>query len=197
MARRTFFSFHYDLDVSRAQVVKNSWVAKPNREQAGFFDGSVIENRRRQGGDVLKRFLTEALDGASVTCVLMGAETYLRPWVRYELVRSFQQGKGMLGVWINAIKNLRGETATAGGNSFDYLAFRVANDRVYWQEKNGEQWTNYDAVPSMALADVAYDLGGRTHHTFSTLFRVHRWVADNGYENLGSWVETAATQAGR
>ena len=49
MARRTFFSFHYDLDVSRAQVVKNSWVAKPNREQAGFFDGSVIENRRRQG----------------------------------------------------------------------------------------------------------------------------------------------------
>jgi len=197
MARRTFFSFHYTRDVTRAQVVKNSWVSKPNRENAGFFDGSVIENRRREGGDALKNFLTSALEGASVTCVLIGAETFLRPWVRYEMVRSFQQGKGLVGIRIHDIKNFEKETAAAGPNPFDYVAYRAENDRVYWQEKNGEQWTRYDAVPSMALADVAYDIGERKHHTFSTLFRVHSWVADNGYENLGSWVEAAATQAGR
>ena len=41
MARRTFFSFHYKPDVSRAWVVRNSWVTKVaqgEREDAGFFD---------------------------------------------------------------------------------------------------------------------------------------------------------------
>ena len=197
MARRTFFSFHYKADVTRAQVVKNSWVAKADREEAGFFDSSVIENRRRSGGDVLKNFLTAALDGASVTCVLIGAETYLRPWVRYEMVRSFQQGKGLLGVRIHDIKNFDKAIANAGPNPFDHVAYRVDGDRVYWRQKNGDQWPNYDVVPSMALADVRYDIGDRRHNTFSCLFPVYGWVADNGYDNLGSWIEKAATQAGR
>ena len=197
MARRTFFSFHYTGDVSRAQVVKNSWVSKADREEAGFFDGSVIENRRRAGGDALKQFLTAALDGASVTCVLIGAETCLRPWVRYEMVRSFQQGKGLLGVRIDGIKNLHQETSVPGPNPFDSVAYRVDGERVYWQQKNGDQWVNYDAVPSMAFSDVAYDLNERKHHTFSNLFAVYRWNADSGYENLGVWIEAAAAQAGR
>ena len=36
MARRVFFSFEYG-DVSRAMVVRNSWVTK-GREAAGFVD---------------------------------------------------------------------------------------------------------------------------------------------------------------
>jgi len=90
MERRTFFSFHYKPDVTRAQVVRNSWRTKPNRESAGFFDSSVFESKKRTGDDVLKRFLTDALKNTSVTCVLFGAETYLRKWVRYEIVRSFR-----------------------------------------------------------------------------------------------------------
>ena len=42
MARRTFFSFHYKPDVSRAWVVKNSQIVK-DREDAGFLDSSAFE----------------------------------------------------------------------------------------------------------------------------------------------------------
>ncbi len=94
--RRTFFSFHYQEDVSRAHVVRNSWVTKDEREDAGFFDASVFESKKRAGEETLKRFLTDALDGTTVTAVLIGAQTALRPWVRYELVRSFQRGSGIL-----------------------------------------------------------------------------------------------------
>src|SRR5580693_5439760 len=93
--RRTFFSFHYQYDVSRAHVVRNSWVTKEDREDAGFFDASVFESKRRAGDETLKAFLTEAFKGTTVTCVLIGSQTALRPWVRYELVRSFQRGNGM------------------------------------------------------------------------------------------------------
>ena len=38
MARNVFFSFHYDNDVQRAFVVRQSWVTKPNRTASGVID---------------------------------------------------------------------------------------------------------------------------------------------------------------
>src|SRR5580704_536578 len=105
MARRTFFSFHYKPDVSRAWVVRNSWVTKlaqGEREDAGFFDSSVFEAKERESDDVLKRFLREGLNNTTVTCVLVGEQTALRRWVRYEVLRSFMRGNGLLGIKIHS-----------------------------------------------------------------------------------------------
>jgi hypothetical protein len=201
VVRRTFFSFHYQVDVTRAHVVKNSWVTKEEREDAGFFDASVFESKKRAGDDTLKRFLTESLNGTSVTCVLIGGQTAFRKWVRYELVRSFHRGNGLFGIRIHAIKNLDRppQLGTYGENPFDYLAYRVDtdNDRVYWQEKNNGKWSGYDEVPSMALSAVACNLNGNLHHTFSTLFHVYDWVLNDGYNNINTWIDQAARQAGK
>ncbi|NJK91960.1 MAG: hypothetical protein HC904_09110 [Blastochloris sp.] len=62
MARKAFFSFHYGKDVSRAHVVRNSWVTKEDREDAGFFDASVFESKKRTSDEILKAFLTEGLE---------------------------------------------------------------------------------------------------------------------------------------
>jgi hypothetical protein len=194
--RRTFFSFHYGYDVARAHVVRNSWVTKEDREDAGFFDASVFESKQRESADALKNFIIDGLKGSTVTGVLIGNQTAFRPWVRYELVRSFYRGNGLFGVRVHNIKNLQGLVSTAGENPFDRLAYRVADGRVSWQEQNNA-WTNYEAVPSMALTDVAYNLQGKHHHTFSTLFPVYDWVDHDGYNNLGTWIERAAQHAGK
>lgn len=197
MARRTFFSFHYQPDIHRAQVVRNSWLTKPDRESSGFFDSSVFESKKRTGDEILKRFLREALDNTSVTCVLMGAETFSRRWVRYEAVRSFFRGNGLLGIKVAGIKNMAGQTAVQGPTLFDHLAFVVDGETVRWKYKAGERWLNYTDVPTMRLADVRYNLGGMTNNTFACLFKTYDWTSGNGYANLGSWVESAAKQAGR
>ena len=50
MGNRVFFSFHYqDVVDFRANVVRNHWVAKPNREAAGFYDASLWEAAKKQG----------------------------------------------------------------------------------------------------------------------------------------------------
>ena len=106
MPRRTFFSFHYKPDVTRAWVVPNSWVTKVaqgTRDDAGFFDSSVFEASQRESDDSLKRFLREGLKNTTVTCVLVGAETCLRRWVRYEIFQSFVRGNGLLAVQIHTI----------------------------------------------------------------------------------------------
>lgn len=196
MARRTFFSFHYKPDVNRAQVVRKSWVTQPDRESAGFFDSSVFERKQRTSDDALKSFLIEGLKGTSVTCALVGAETYLRPWVRFEIIRSFYRGNGLLAIKVSKVSSF-GSTTAQGPNPFDYLAFSISNGRVSWKESSGGRWRTYEDVPTISVSEVPYALGGKANHTFSTLFPIYDWIADSGYMNLGSWVEKAAKQAGR
>jgi MTH538 TIR-like domain (DUF1863) len=200
MARRTFFSFHYKPDVTRAWVVRNSWITKValgDREDAGFFDSSVFEASQRESDDALKRFLREGLKNTSVTCVLVGAETCLRRWVRYEIFRSFMCGNGLLAVRIHTIGSLHSPATAAGTNPFAAMAFAVDNDQVQFKEYMTTGWQPARDVGSMPLNEVVYDLGGRKNHTFSTIFPIYEWDSDDGYNNIGKWIETAAKQAGR
>jgi len=51
-------------------------------------------------------------------------------------------------------------------------------------------------VGSMPLSNVAYKLVGNTSHTFSMLFSIYDWHANDGYYDLGTWIEAAVRQAG-
>ena len=200
MARRTFFSFHYKPDVTRAWVVRNSWVTKVaqgERDDAGFFDSSVFESAQRESDDVLKRFLREGLKNTTVTCVLVGSETPLRRWVRYEIFQSFVRGNGLLAIRVHSIPGFNKLTSTSGFNPFECLAFTVDGDIVRFKEYMTTGWQFARDVSSMALGHVAYNLGGRTNHTLGNLFPIYEWDTGDGYRNLGDWIETAAANAGR
>jgi hypothetical protein len=200
MAYRTFFSFHYQPDVTRAWVVRNSWVTKVaqgEREDAGFFDSSVFEATQREGEDNLKRFLREGLKNTSVTCVLVGAETSLRRWVRYEMFRSFMRGNGLLAVRVHTIAGLNRAASEAGANPFDCVAFEVAGAQLKFKELMTPGWKAARDADSMPLSEVAYPLGDKGNHTFSSLFPIYDWESDNGYANLGEWIETSARHANR
>jgi hypothetical protein len=116
MARRAFFSFHYERDISRANVVRNSWVTKADREAAGFFDAGLWEEAKKKGDVAIKTMIDAALRNTSVTAVLIGRNTADRNYVRYEIEQSIARGNGILGVWIHKIKNLAGEMDEAGKN---------------------------------------------------------------------------------
>lgn len=181
-------------------IVRNSWVTKVAqgaRKSAGFFDSSVFEAAQRVDDEALKRFLREGLVNTSVTCVLVGTSTAVRRWVRYEIFRSFICGNGLLAIHINAIEGLDKKTTPGGANPFDCVAFTVEGDRVRFKELKKSGWQPATDVGSMPLASVRYDLGGRTNHTFSCLFPIYRWYADDGRENMGDWIEDAAVAAGR
>ncbi|NJK91961.1 MAG: hypothetical protein HC904_09115 [Blastochloris sp.] len=137
------------------------------------------------------------MKGTSVTCLLIGEETALRPWVRYEIVRSFRRGNGFLAVRIHGISNLKKELGVAGPNPFENMAYRVEDDRVYWQEYTTKGWAAYREVPSMLLSDVAYPLNNEFHHTFACRLKTYDWSLNDGYTNLATWIEAAAKQAGK
>jgi len=119
MARRVFFSFHYERDVWRAGQVRNSWVAKPDREAAGFWDAAEWEEVKKKGDAAIKEWIDKQLKGTSVTAVLIGAETSTRKYVGYEIEQSFNKGNGLLGIYIHNLKDTDGKTDCKGPNPFD------------------------------------------------------------------------------
>lgn len=148
MARNVFFSFHYDNDVSRAWVVRNSWVTKPDRASTGVIDKAEFEKIKQNGDAAVKKWIDSQLVNTTVTVVLIGSETLERPFVKYEIDQSNSRANGIIGVFVNRIGDLSGNTSSRGNTS------------------------NFN-------------------------FPVYDWVGDDGYENLGRWVEAAAKSVGR
>ncbi|WP_447650432.1 TIR domain-containing protein [Pseudomonas abietaniphila] len=199
MARRTFFSFHYKTDVWRAWNVRNCWVASPNRDSVGFFDASVFEASQKEGDDALKTFLRNGLNNTSVTCVLAGQHTAGRRWVRYEIVRSVLKGNGLLTVDIHGVRNDAKVLGVRGADPLSEVGVYCYNDKIYFAELTGGKWVKYE---DYGLAIPASDLWFNAPKT-TTVIKLSQhcmrydFAAQNGRENIGGWIETAAGLAGR
>lgn len=142
MARKVFFSFHYERDIWRANVVRNSWVTQ-DREAAGFWDASLWEEAKKKGDEAIKRMINKGLEGTSVTVVLIGAETSGRKWVKYEIRKSHEEGNGLLGVYIHNIKDKDGYTDKKGSNQFGEIDKDENGNSVYfWQLYPTYDWVN-------------------------------------------------------
>ena len=103
MARRVFFSFHYDRDIRRVVQVRNSWIVRAGNETQTFMDKAEWESIKRTGAQAIEKWIDKQLNGTSVTVVLIGAETYDREWVKHEIKRSYELGKGMLGIFVHSV----------------------------------------------------------------------------------------------
>ncbi len=140
MARRVYFAFHYQRDIWRVNVVRNCWVTQ-DREAAGFYDASLWEEAKKKGDDAIRRMINEGMKNSSVTVVLIGKETSSRPWVRYEIKKSYEDGKGLLGLCIHNIKDKDGYTDLAGDNQFGEIGTDLNGNPIYfWQRYPTYDW---------------------------------------------------------
>ncbi len=193
MAKRVFFSFHYD-DVKdfRANVVRQHWVTKPNREAAGFFDASIWESNKKSGSVALKRLINGGLENTSTTCVLIGSGTYLRPWVRYELLKSLKKGNNIVGIHINSIKCKKGLTKLNGPNPLEYLAVSFSDSgklATLWQY-GIFGWNEYKEIDGSSTYSVNIEPKFRgKSFKLSELFDTYDWQYNDGYNNFSTWVD--------
>ncbi len=146
MARQAFFSFKYK-DVSRAMIVRNSWVTQ-GKQASGFIDAADFEEVKRKGDTAIKNWIDKQLEGTSVTVVLVGGKTCSSRWVKYEIKKSIERGNGLLGIDISKIKDLQGNTSERCG--------KIPNG-----------------------------------------YNFYLWNNNDGYNNMGDWIENAARDAGR
>lgn len=190
MRRRVYFAFHYDDVINfRANVVRNHG-ALSGSEKAGFFDASIWEEAKKTSSLALKRMINSEINGTTVTCVLIGSQTFDRKWVKYEVFKSLERGNKILGVHINGVRGKDGFIKQAGPDPFLYLAVKRTGDTTYQcLEYVMGSWRVFSELPTIDTRHVsgirlleAYQLS-----QFSTI-RVHDWVNGEGHINFASWI---------
>lgn len=195
--RRVFFSFDWD-DVWRVNQVRNSWVTKGNYTIAGFVDAAEIEKVRNQTDKEIQKWIDRQMQGTSVTCILIGGKTDESKWVKYEIEKSIEQKKGLLGVLIHDLKDVHGRTDKEGANPLDDYNENNFGENV----KNalvggGAGWGLARLVfPQLVIPATIFGVALALLASNDD-YKIYNWGEDDGYKNLGAWIEKAAEQVGR
>ncbi len=151
MARRVFYSFHYKPDVSRVAQVRNIGAIEANKPATDNDWEAVTKG----GEKAIKDWIADQMKGRSCTVVLVGTNTSKRKWVKYEIKKSWDDDKGVVGIYIHGLKNLDGNLAAKGDNPFDSISYGTgkklssivkcynpggtnSKDRYAWIEKHLE-----------------------------------------------------------
>ena len=121
MAKRSvFYSFHFDNDVMRVQQIRNIGVIEGNTPVSV----NEWEEVRRKGDPAIEKWIDDNMKYRSCVIVLVGEETAERPWVQYEIIKAWNEGKGLLGIYIHNIKCPRNGICRQGANPFDQVTFK-------------------------------------------------------------------------
>jgi len=112
--RQVFYSFHYAQDNWRVQQVRH--IIGVNGTPA--LSANRWEELQRSGDKNVKKWIDNNLRYRSCTVVLIGEHTAERKWVKYEIQKSWEMGKGVIGICIHNLKNRYGEKSRIGRNPF-------------------------------------------------------------------------------
>ncbi|MBA2937014.1 TIR domain-containing protein [Paenibacillus sp. CGMCC 1.16610] len=160
MSRKVFFSFHYVPDNWRAGQVRNIGVVEGN---APVSDNDWEEVKK--GGDkAIQDWIDTQIKGKSCAVILIGEKTAGRKWIKYEIEKSWNLNKGVVGIYIHNLKDKDGNQSTKGKNPFDDFTITVDGKKK-----------------SLSGVVKAYD----------PPYKTSTYVYDHIKENLEKWVEEA------
>jgi len=158
MPRKVFYSFHYKPDNWRVAKIRNIGVIEGNKPASDNDWESIVGG----GDEKIKKWIAEQMQGRSCTIVLIGSNTAGRKWITHEIIKSWDKGMGVLGIYIHNIENSKGEQCAKGSNPFDYVTHGPSGKRL-------------------SSIVIAYD------PPKSTSSGVYNYIADN----IENWIEKA------
>jgi len=124
--RQIFYSFHYKNDVMRVAQIRNIGAFEGNKPVSA----NDWEEVKKKGDSGIKKWIDENMSYRSCIIVMVGEETFNRPWVKYEIEKAWNDGKGVLGIYIHNVKCPNQGTCKQGNNPFDYFTLDNGKKRL-------------------------------------------------------------------
>ena len=98
----------------RVQQIRNMGVIEGNPATSP----NNWEQLKRQGESSIKRWINENMKYKSCVVVLVGSDTSNRKWVNYEIEKAWEEGKGVVGIFIHNLRCPRRGISIQGTNPF-------------------------------------------------------------------------------
>ncbi|HMS44225.1 MAG TPA: TIR domain-containing protein [Alphaproteobacteria bacterium] len=144
--RKVFFSFHFATDKWRVSQIRESHTIRKKFDLPPFFmDQAEWEKTKLPGEEGIKKWIDDNMFGASVVIVLIGEETYTRPWVLYEIHKAFDEQKAIMGINLEGLKNNQSEPCRLNlqksNNPFVHANMLESARKIipiyHWKNENG------------------------------------------------------------
>ncbi len=108
-----FYSFHYERDVNRVQLIRNMGLVEGQR----ILNAQKWESVRARGKSAIQNWIDEQMKSKSAVVVLIGAKTASRTWVQYEVRKAWYDKKPLLGIRIHGLSSM-GQVDCPGTDPF-------------------------------------------------------------------------------
>ena len=117
MACRVFYSFHYKPDNWRAGMVRNIDTIEGNRPATD----NGWEAVKRGGDAAIRKWISDQMKYRSCTVVLVGTYTANRKWINHEIITSWNDGMGVVGIHVHGLEDSDGNVSQQGRNPLDFM----------------------------------------------------------------------------
>lgn len=132
--RQVFISFHYN-DSWKVQQILGTQRLMQKFQGQKIFSPNEWEQIKKQGDYSIKKWIDENMNNRSCCIVLIGEETAKRRWVKYEIKKAWELGKGVFGIYIHNLKDKNRQYGFKGENPFNSIRL-----------KNGQYLSSYVKV---------------------------------------------------
>lgn len=148
MAKRpVFFSFHFDIDVFRVQQVRNMGVIEGNEP----VKPNEWETVKGAGEKAVENWIEKTMKNKDCVIVLIGEETYKRPWVDFEIRKAWRDKKPLLGIHIHNLNCMKNGYGKKGKNPFEEISMTDGSTMAKYV-------TTYDPKSSDAYKDISTNI---------------------------------------
>lgn len=117
MARKVFYSFHYQPDHWRASTVRSIGAIEGNQ----VLSDNDWETVTKGGDKAIEKWIGDQMYGKSCAIILIGNGTANRKWINYEIGKAWDDKKGVVGIHIHNLKHKDGTQSYQGSNPFDSI----------------------------------------------------------------------------
>lgn len=123
--KQVFYSFHYKNDVRRVAQIRNIGAIEDNKPVSE----NDWEEVKKKGKKAIEKWIDDNMNYRSCVIVLVGEETANREWVQYEIKKAWNEGKGLLGIYIHNIKDpllcRQGQSGTCNKGVNPFAQFKL------------------------------------------------------------------------
>jgi hypothetical protein len=85
------------------------------------------EELKQKGDSAVEKWIDDNMKYRSCVIVLVGQHTAYRKWIKYEIKKAWNDGKGLMGIYIHNLRCPRTGTCTQGVNPFDLFTLNNGN----------------------------------------------------------------------
>ena len=115
--RKVFFSYYYEKDGNKVDDIRGMGLVRDIKPASK----KEWDNICSKGDEAVKNWIDTNMKDAETVVVFIGEDTIKRKWIIYEIEKAWNEGKGLLGIYIHNMDGSNYGNTNKGENPFEHF----------------------------------------------------------------------------